>query len=191
MQIDITLTGLKPMLQHNIRLANPLDPYTQKLKEFTGKRKKTDEDLAEIMWWEARGSAYETTEGFLGMPCDNVWRSLYDAATAFKQGANLKRALIPDTDIEPLLVAGEKVYVDEFLKAGNIDTRAVQVSRARTMRSRPMVDTPWSVTHRFELLSDIIDVRELDPITERAGRVVGIGDYRPRFGTFTATVTEV
>lgn len=191
MQIDITLTGAKPMLLHNIRLANPLDPYTQKLKEFTAKRKKTDEDLAEIMWWEARGSAYETPEGFLGLPADNLWRSLYDAATAFKQGANLKRALIPATDVAPILVAGDKVYVDDHLKAGNIDTRAVQVSRARTMRSRPIVNPPWTVTHRFELLSDIIDPRDLTPIVDRAGRVVGIGDYRPRFGTFTAIVEEV
>lgn len=189
MEITITLTGSKPMLMHNIRLANPLDPYTQQLKSLTGKRKKTDEDLAEIMWWEARGSAYETPEGFLGLPADNVWRCLYDAATAFKQGQNIKRALIPLTDIEPLLVAGEKVYVDDHLKAGNIDTRAVQVSRARTMRSRPIVND-WSSSLTFELLSDIIDPRDLTPILERAGRVVGVGDYRPRFGTFVATVEE-
>lgn len=189
MELNITLTGQRPMLTHNIRLANPLDPYTQKLKEFTAKRKKTEEDLSNIMWWEARGGAYETPEGFLGLPTDNVWRALYDAATAFKMGANLKRALIPVSDVQPLFVDGEKAYVDDHLAAGNIDSRAVQVQRARTMRHRAIVNN-WTTTHHFELLSDIVDPAELTNIADRAGRLVGVGDYRPRFGTFTAEIEE-
>lgn len=190
MLIEVTLDGTRPLMQHNIRLANPLDPYSQKKKEFTDKKKKTDEDLAAIMWWEARGSAYETSEGFLGLPTDNVWRCLYDAATAFKQGANLKRALLPQSDVEPLIIGGAKVYVDDHLNSGNIDTRAVRNQQSRVMRSRPIIHPPWTVHHRFELLTDIINPRELTPIMERAGRLVGLGEFRPRFGTFVATVTE-
>ena len=44
MNFRIRLVGTRPMIQHNARLANPLDPYTQALAKITGKRKKTLED---------------------------------------------------------------------------------------------------------------------------------------------------
>lgn len=189
MEITVTFTGVRPMLQHNVRLANPLDPYTQKIKSITDKRKKSEEDLAEILWWEARGGAYETHEGFIGLPVDNAWRCIYDAATASRRGADMKRALIPLGDVEPLLIAGEKVYVDDHLNAGHIMTKAVSVRGNRTMRHRLIADN-WSASHQFELLTDLVDMRDLQPIVEHAGRVVGLGDYRPRYGTFTAVVEE-
>lgn len=188
MQIRIRLVGERPMLMHNGRLANPIDPYVRELKKYTAKRKKTDDDHARIMELEARAAAYETEDGFLGLPTDNVWRSFYDASTAYRRGADLKRALIPVTDVVPLEVDGERVLVDVFLKDWqNIDYRSVAVSRNRTMRSRPIVRN-WSCVHEFELLQDILDIEVLHPILERAGRVVGVGDFRPRFGTYTAEI---
>jgi hypothetical protein len=134
---------------------------------------------------------YETDDGLLGLPADNLWRCMYDAATAFKLGTKIKRALIPLTDIEPLYLDGETRNVDDHLDAGHIDVRAVQVARARTMRSRPIIPAPWSVTHRFEMMTDEFDFDELQQVLNRAGRLVGIGDFRPRFGTFTATYEEM
>ena len=190
MEISIRLEGIRPILMHNVRLANPLDPYTRRLKEVTSKKKKTDEDLAVISWLEARGSAYETADGLLAIPADNLWRCMYDAATAFKLGTKIKRALIPLTDIEPLYLDGQTRNVEDHLNAGHIDVRAVQVARARTMRSRPIIDAPWTVTHRFEMMTDELDYDDLQKVLDRAGRLVGIGDFRPRYGTFTATFEE-
>lgn len=188
MELTINLTGTRPMIQHNGRLANPLDPHTQALKALTAKRKKTDEDLIEIMRTEARGAIYETPEGFLGLPTQNVWRTIKDAATAFKRGKDIERALLGDDGIEPLLVGGEKVTVDDFLSdPSNIDYRPVVVNRNRTMRARPLV-RHWSSSHRFELLEDVIDPRDLAPILERAGRLVGVGNWRPTYGTFVCDV---
>lgn len=189
MNFTIHLTGVRPMLHHNGRLANPIDPYTRALKELTAKRKKTDEDLILIMQAEARAAVYETAEGFVGLPTGNVWRSVKDAATAFKRGKDMERALIGSPDVEPLLIHGEKWTVEDFLAdPNNIDYRPVAVNRARTMRARPIV-RGWSCTHTFELLEDVIDPRDMAPILERAGRLVGVGDWRPMFGTFTTEVT--
>lgn len=189
MELKVRLTGLRPMLQHNGRLANPIDPYVRELKVYTGKRKKTDEDHAAIMVLEARASAYETEDQLLGLPTDNVWRSFYDAATAFKRGADLKRALLPLDDVVPIEIGGQTEAVDSFLQGeGHIDYRSVAVQRNRTMRARPLVPAGWQTTHSFELLTDILDGETLTPIFERAGRIVGVGDFRPRFGTFQAEV---
>ena len=190
MQLTLTLTGTRPMLQHNGRLANPIDPHTRALKQLTAKRKKTDEDLIDIMRAEARGAIYETADSCVGFPTQGVWRCVYDAAKAFKMGEDIKRALSGPDLVEPLYVDGELVKVEAFLSdPENIDYRPVKVQGKKTMRARPLIRA-WRTVHTFDLLEDVIDPRELTKVLERAGRLVGLGDWRPTFGTFTTEVSE-
>jgi hypothetical protein len=174
------------MLQHNGRLANPLDDYTRQLRALTGKRKKTDDDLVTIMAIEARGGAYETADGFLGVPNEYVWASIYEAAKAYRRGEDIKRALLMDLDVvEPLDLGAGPVPVDAFLAdPAHVDYRPVGIGGKRTMRARPRIVPPWTSTHEAELLDDVIDLRDLAPIAERAGRLVGVGDRRPLYGTY-------
>jgi hypothetical protein len=138
---------------------------------------------------ELRGGVYETDEGLLGLPTVNVRRCVYDAATAFRMGTNVKRALIAETVIEPVLVDGGKVRVEDFLRDDDhVDLQMVRIGVNKVLRARPKVPVPWSTTHRFELLTDVIDPHDLDKVLERAGRLVGLGDYRPTWGTFTTTM---
>jgi len=183
MQLTLALAGTKPLLQHNGRLANPL-------KQISGKRKKTDEDLVEMMRIEARGSAYETEDGRLGMPTIAVWRSIQQAATAFKLGRDIARGLLADDTIEPLTIGGEGYAIDDYLdRPGSIDYRSVKVGQARTMRARLRIPAEWSSTHTMELDPEVLDLRNLQPVFERAGKLVGLCDWRPRYGTFTIAVT--
>jgi hypothetical protein len=80
MKLSVTLTGTHPMLMHNGRLANPIDPWTRQLKALTSKRKKTDEDILQIAQVEARAGCWETVDGMLGVPSAAVWRCFYDAS---------------------------------------------------------------------------------------------------------------
>ena len=177
------------MLQHNGRLMNPLDPYTQKLKQLTGKRKKTDEDLIEIMMVEARGGCWETEDGFLALPNDAVWASIFAGAKSFKRGSDIKKALFFDDISLPIEVEGSQIKCDDFLKdPENIFYRSVKIGRNRVMRARPKITRWKSAVHTFELFEDVIEVRDLVPILNTAGRLVGIGDYRPTYGTFTAEI---
>jgi len=189
MKIKIKLTGTNPLLLHNSRLANPLDPYARAKAEITGKRKKTDEDYARIMQLEARGSVYETPDGKLGHPTQNVWRCLYDAAKSFKRGEDVKRSLIEIGDVTvPLLVNGKQIAIDAFLEnPENIDYRPVTLSKRKTMRARPIV-RKWESAHEFDLLTDILDLDVVKLIARHAGRVVGVGDWRPKFGKFEAVI---
>jgi len=189
MKLNLQLTGIQPMIQHNGRLANPLDPWTRQLKTLTSKRRKTDEDLVAIMRTEARGSCYETDDGLLGFPTANVWRCIYDAAKAFKRGEDIKRGFHYEPVTPPLLVwGGQIIGVDEWLEdPTHIDYRPMRVNSSKTMRARAIVPG-WSCVHYFEVLEDVIDPRDLVPILERAGRLVGLGDSRPTYGTFSAEV---
>jgi hypothetical protein len=40
------------------------------------------------------------------------------------------------------------------------------------------------------LFDDIINPTDLEKIFVRAGRLIGVGDWRPRFGTFTTRVVS-
>jgi len=187
MNLTITLTGTCPMLQHNGRLANPIDPHTRALKALTAKRTKTDDDLVEIMVTEARGGCWETPDGQLGLPTAAVWRSIYDAAKAFKLGEQIKRSLLfaDPTHVDALIIDGDTHDCDVWLKDDNhIDYRPVKVKTSKVMRARPLIPTGWQSTHTFDLLDDVMDARDLIPVLERAGRLVGVGDWRPTYGRF-------
>lgn len=189
MDLTVTVTGMRDLLQHNGRLADALNPYTRRLRKLTSKRQKTDDDLAEIMHVEARGSCWETDDGLLGVPNAAVWRCIYDAAKGFKRGEHIKRALLLDDITVPLLIGGESVDCDTFLLDGaHVDYRPVVVQRRKTMRARARVPAGWQSVHRFELLTDELDPGELVPILDRAGRLYGIGDWRPTYGRFSATI---
>lgn len=191
--MKIELTGLGPMLQHSERLANPRDPYAKKLGEFTAikGRQKTDEIIAQQVYWEARGGCWETDDGFLGIPRRAAFASLYNAAKATKQGKQVERAILFADVVDPILINGAPVSCDSHLADGsNIDIRSVGVNGRRVMRSRPIVPAGWQCVIEFELLPDVLDERNLLPILERAGRLERIGDFRRAFGQYRARVVD-
>ena len=189
MRLSVTLTGTHPMLMHNGRLANPLDDWTRQLKALTSKRKKTDEDIFQIAQVEARAGCWETVDGMLGVPSAAVWRCFYDAAKQFKLGTTVKKSLYFDDVVEPLTIDGAKVFCDDYVRDfDNVDYRTVKVQTSTTMRARPKIPTGWQTSHTFELFDDVMDVRELQTVMDSAGRLYGLGDWRPTYGRFTVEV---
>jgi hypothetical protein len=65
-----------------------------------------------------------------------------------------------------------------------IDRRPVRVQRAMVMRYRPALTKGWRLSFEVQLLDDDFQGSALKAILDRAGREVGIGDFRPRFGRF-------
>lgn len=192
----LKVRGTKPLMVHNIRLANPLDPWTKALKDLVGdrKRRNTDEGRLLILRTEARGAIYETEDGLVGMPMDNIYATLQEAAKAFKRGADIERALLYEPIAVPLIIDGKTWKVDDYLSgpdvASHIDYRPVGVNRAKTMRARPIFQN-WAFNCEFSLIDKVVDLRDLAPILERAGQFVGLCERRPRYGTFKGEVEEI
>ena len=177
------------MLMHNGRLSNPFDEYTRAMKAISNKRKKTDEDLAELAQIEARGGMYETEDGLLGLPCANVWRCIWDAAKAYKLGADVKRALLATPDVSPLTIDGSHQKCETYLSEREDRLLYVPVKLSgRVMRARAVIPAGWEADISFTILTDILQTELLVPVLERAGRVGGVGDWRPVYGTFKAEV---
>ena len=188
-ELNITIQGRKPVLLHNGRLSNPLDPYTRKLKEKTSKRKKTDDDLQEIAMIEARAGMYDAPGDLMGIPNANVFRSILDSAKLDKLGKLLSQSFSFDDIVEPLLINRKTIKCDDYLTMeGSLDYRSVKVGMSRVMRARAKVYPDWQSTHSFMLDEAILDLHLLEPVIERAGLRFGVGDWRPIYGTFDAFV---
>lgn len=187
MDFTITITGTATLLMHNSRLANPLDPAAKALKAVTGKRGKTDENHEEIARLEHAGSLYFDADLGPYMPGDNIWRALYDAAKKSKRGPRIKEGVFISSDINPLAYDGPRTIDGLWSDENYRHLASVKVQTSRTMRCRPQFRT-WACRARGTLDTSLLDLAELRDIADTAGNLVGLGDWRPRYGRFTATI---
>jgi hypothetical protein len=191
MDFRITLEGTGPLLMHNARLSNPLDPAAKAIKKVSGKRNKTDDDHAEMAHLEFIGSLYHDPDAGPYIPSDNIWRCLYDAAKKSKRGPKVKEGILITTDINPLGGYGrvrdaEALWADENFH----HFASAKVGQVRVTRCRPIFRT-WKVAADGIIDTNILDYSELEQIAEVAGALIGLGDWRPKFGRFTATVEKI
>lgn len=180
--LKIKIKGLSPLLMHSARFANPLDPATKLHKELTAKRKKTDEDHMAIMQSEWFGSLYCNDHGPF-IPGINIEASLFEAAKMRKLGKVIKRALIVIDDEIKLVYKGPRDPESLYANKDFVDVRAVKVQTSKLMRCRPKFNE-WSAEFDIQFNPEQIQKGEIMKIIEDAGFLVGVGDYRPRFGKF-------
>lgn len=187
MKVRFSVTGTAPLLMHNIRLANPLDPIARQMKEISGKRKKTDADHEDLARLEFVGGLYLLDEIGPYVPGVNLEKAIVEGGRITKQGRQVERGLFVTDNEVPLLYRGprdpEALWADPSFRS----VMAVKVGQARVMRTRP-VFREWALEFDAEVDEGLLSVDVLDAITRDAGSMVGIGDYRPRFGRFTSVL---
>lgn len=188
-QFKITIVGTKALLMHNSRLSNPLDPMAKAMKKVSGKRTKTDDDHMELARLEHRGSLYFDDEFGPYIPSDNIWRSLLDGAKKTKMGVKVKEAVTFTTDVNPIVYKGPRTMDDLWEDENFRNTASVKVGTSRVTRTRPMF-REWVTEAEGLLDTNILDLEDLRMIAETAGAVIGIGDWRPRYGTYSATIEK-
>ncbi len=194
-----TESGGAPLVMHNERLADPLDSLTQALSEITGRRKKTLEDHAEMAYREFLGGLYTDpgidwplngTKAKPVLPAWNVLRCLQDGAKRSKRGLDVPRGIHPLTEYASLIYEGptdpKKLWQD-----GSFALRkSVGVQKSRTMRTRPIFKD-WQAELTIEVDLNIWDVHTLTNVWKDAGTYAGLGDMRPVYGHFAASLEEV
>lgn len=73
-----------------------------------------------------------------------------------------------------------------------IDTRRATVQRAGINRVRPAMRQNWSAELQFQVLTpEYIDPTLFQEVLNTAGRLVGVGDFRPTYGRFFISNFEV
>lgn len=194
-----TAAGGSALLMHNMRLADPLDPFQRAIGSIAKKRNKTEADLLEIARLEFLGGLYTdpempTPDDVDGntpvIPAFNILRCLQGGATKQKRGKDVLRGVFPLATQAPLEYDGPR-QPDELWKAGGFFLReTVGVQRSRTVRTRPMF-TDWQAALEAEVDSEIFDIDTLRVAWKDAGIREGLGDKRPVQGRFCGSIEVI
>jgi hypothetical protein len=131
---------------------------------------------------EFHGSLYLDDDSRLVMPGENIERMLVDAAKKQRLGREFTSAIICD-GLWPIEYEGPKSADDLWKDKRFVDRRAVKVQTSRVIRTRPKFNV-WSLSFVVDFLPSVLNRDQVRDALVVAGRIVGLGDYRPKFGRF-------
>lgn len=177
--ITFKITGISPILMNN--------PESMNYNKETSTRTKAYNDEH-----EAKIREYRNIDGSLFIPSIAFLNSLWQGASYQKIGKDSARSRITSavfiTDPETLLLNKDTGNpITEY----KIDKRFVVVNKARIPRCRPMISN-WIAYLSLEFDEDYISVDHVLPLFNKAGKTVGIMDYRPQNrGSFGRYIVEL
>lgn len=172
--VSVTVEGAADFLFHRWNA----DAVDEKAKAAKNSKAKKEDNIESYV--------YRTHEGQLAIPGEYLRGSIINAAkfrqdprSPRKSAMDLFKAAIVVTT--PLATLG----VDNW---DYLDRRRVMIQRNGINRTRPAMRAGWQVT--FDLLvmlPEYVDRNALRETIESAGRLIGIGDFRPTYGRFGIT----
>lgn len=189
----ITMVGEAPLLMHADTLLDITHPLTREMKKLTGKRSsdRTIDDemnMAKIEW---HAGIYHDEELGPYVPSVNVKEMLAQAATRWRKGSTVTRTFIILTQKIPVEYDGPR-DLDALWEDGYRDIRGAVnsgIGRGRVTRCRPCFED-WTLNIDVAYDPREVDTDVLKDALELA-QWRGLGDYRPEFGTFAATWTDL
>ena len=172
-QIQVTIKGMSPLLQH----AYPMVPIEALDKKKPGE--------------QAEHAAYRDPDTqSLYIPGIAIQRALVSGAT-FSKGKG--RATLQKPVAACVLVTPERV--DLGVKEYKIDSRPVVIpsTKGRVVRHRPRLDE-WEVTFTIEYDDTLLTEEQVRRVVDDTGSRVGLLDFRPEkkgpFGRFCVSHWE-
>jgi hypothetical protein len=141
---------------------------------------------------EWRDYFYATADGEIYQPSSHIEGALLKAAVNFKvagkRGKSYKDLISMSVIVDPEMIPHCVKVPDELDTDADkllyLDMRPVIVQRARVVRIRPCFKAGWELSFDIQVTDDEIHPDLLQDILTLAGKTVGIGDYRPKFGRF-------
>ena len=188
--LTVKWTGIRPLVMHNGLMADPTNPMVKQIKAITSKGSKklteSDYERRDRLEWEA--GLYWSDELGLVMPSDNIERCIQLGAQKSRIGKDVQAAVFCDAPEYKVNYVGPKkkdaLYADPKFTL----RKGVAIMNSRIIRIRPMVPTGWSITFVIEWDDSIVDEKSLVKAMADAGSLVGLGDWRPKFGRFLVEV---
>lgn len=181
--VSTCIEGIAPLMQHRFPVPE-LETISKGGNRSTGAKDYTQE-------W--REYLYADSDGQIYQPASHIEGALIKAAASFKiagkRGKTYKDLFQANVFIDPERIPHKGYTVPEVLdtdgdKGLYLDVRPVVVQRARVVRIRPCFKPGWKLEFEIQVIDDEIQPGLLQDVLTLAGKAVGIGDYRPRFGRF-------
>jgi len=181
-EVEVEVEGLAPgMLMHKFGIET--EAALVKSSRGAGKAKVDPKK-------EAENSAYRLDNGDLYQPAEHIFQVMVKAAAGFQISGRGKKTY---KDCVKGLLAVTPEYIPhltpkgEHVKDYEIDSRAVRIQSARVIRHRPLLREWRLAFHLTTKDTELLPITVIQEILTEAGRMYGIGDYRPRYGTFRVT----
>lgn len=175
---EVHVKGITPLLIHNGRMANPLDLFSKKMKTVTSKRKKTEEDIQEILRIQWEGSLYWDDKVGLHMPVENVMACIFKACKKHKLGQSVSGFVFDEAIGFPILTKNHDSLDGLKADPSNKFVKTVTVQRAKTLSCRPMFET-WELKFDFFVDESIVTIDEVKTIISTMSQRIGLGVWTP------------
>lgn len=196
MELRIEITGTAPLLMHAPTLVDPLHPHTKEIKRITSKtpRAVVDEDhIAKYRLQFEAGMYFDPDQGPY-LPGENIAKSLLEAARLSRSGKKVERGLILVSPVNALAYEGPRdvsgLWSDlRFRRTMPVNGNPSRGNKSMVMACRPIFQN-WSVTASILVNPSVISADDLQRTADAAGQMIGVGDWRPWHGRFTAKVTS-
>ena len=179
---DFHIKGVVPLLTRNSQLADPLHPTTQEIKKITAKRTKSEADYRAVEALEWMGALYLNEDSKPCIPGENLEGLVWEGAKKKSRGQLVRSGVVCDGVFEIIHDGPENL--DDLAEDPRFrDRRSVVIQKKRIMRVRPIFRI-WELKFTVHFMEDILERGHLIEAVQDAGRLVGLGDYKPRYGRF-------
>jgi hypothetical protein len=207
--LKVTLTGTRPLILGNPQTVDPLNPYAIESRrlntEMKAARKKNDEDkiieIAEKQRFnDFCSTAYFDDDGWY-LPDTVLLATLKKGAEVLRKGKDIDRwvsidepavriiARHPDGSLRKKFRSLEEAYKDPAFRIEG-PTKIPPKTGALVWKCRAMIPSNWTCTFTFSF-DESITAKKLVEIIEKAGLVVGLCGWRPKFGRFELEIPDV
>jgi hypothetical protein len=187
--VDVQVTGVAPLLEHRYPVPDFAD-LGKGSKLQTGSPDYTQE-WRKYLYVDSAGQVFQPAAHFEG--------AMTKAAAGFKvtgkRGKTYKdlfsSSVFVTPDQIPHGIAAPQELDADADKPLYLDIRPVVVQRSRVVRIRPTFKPGWVLDFEITCIDDQIPSSVINEVLILAGRTVGIGDFRPKFGRFMVSRFEV
>jgi len=132
---------------------------------------------------EFQGGLYYDKEIGPFVPAEAIDAMLKKSAARFRNSRAFVAAVATMPDRIPLEYKGPRT-IEELLKQPEFrDVRSVVVNRSRVMRTRPRFNR-WRCEFDIQFIEGVVTEEQVVEAMEYAGQMIGLCDYRPRYGRF-------
>ncbi|HEX6827203.1 MAG TPA: hypothetical protein VF077_12870 [Nitrospiraceae bacterium] len=177
-RVEVHIEGTAPILFHRWNCERVKSQSEAK----KGSKEKRTDDTESYVWRNSKGELCVPGE-YLRGSIVHAAKFQQDPRSPRKSAADLfKAAVISLTELASL-GAKDWDYVDQ---------RRALIQRNAITRCRPAMREGWRASFIFLVnLPEYINPQLLNTTIQQAGKLVGLGDFRPSFGRFNVTSFEI
>lgn len=184
-EIQVKWMGISPLLMNSNVTVNPLHPISIERKKITGKRKKTEDDILELLDLDYKAGIYYEEDLGPVIPAICVEATIRNAAKTLRRGTDVKSCVFVTPDFIKLEYTGPRKLEDLIKDQRFRNVQVVKVQRSSLLKCRPKFDK-WEIEFTLAYDNKIFDDDTIVQIMDIAGGRIGLCDYRPRYGRFEA-----